>query len=92
MSNMCVLIERHPHVCFTQIDLDEVILLSSVNENFYHLNESAVELWLALETAKTLEELSQIFAQKYLEPPPVYQHDIWEWVQDAVKKGLLVLK
>lgn len=89
MNNLNCLIIREPEACFTQIDDKEIVILNTMKQLFYHLNETAVDLWLSLETPKTVLELSQILSEKYLEPIENFQNDVCEWVFDTEEKGLL---
>ncbi|WP_143440658.1 PqqD family protein, partial [Klebsiella pneumoniae] len=59
-------------------------------ENFYHLNESAVDLWLSLETPKTVLELAQVLAKKYAGHAKLYQKDVMDWIDDTKQKGILI--
>lgn len=90
MNYLESIIERDPQVCFTQINLDEIVILNPVDENFYHLNESAVDLWLALDTPKCVLELAGILSEKYDGHPDEYQNDVVEWIEDTIEKGLLI--
>lgn len=91
MNHLQSIIGRDPHVCYTQISHDEIVILNPTDENFYHLNNSAVDLWLSLETPKTALELTQILAEKYAGHPEIYQQDVIEWIEDARQKGLLTI-
>jgi hypothetical protein len=89
MNTLNALIVREPAVCFSQINDEEIVVLNTMEEIFYHLNETAVDLWLSLESPKSVLELSQVLAEKYLEPIENYQQDVWEWVLATQEKGLL---
>lgn len=91
MKSLEYIVERDPQVCFTQINNDEIVILNPIDENFYHLNESAVDLWLSLDTPKRILELTQMLSGKYNGYPKDYQNDVVKWVEDAVKKGLLMI-
>lgn len=91
MNSLESIIGRDPQVCFTQINSDEIVILNPVDENFYHLNESAVDLWLSLDTPKQVLELAQILSGKYNGYPEDYQNDLLEWIEDTVEKGLLII-
>ncbi len=91
MSNMQPFVGRNPQVCYTQINKDEIVVLNFVDENFYHLNESAVDLWLSLEAPRTVFELAQMLAEKYAGHPETYQQDVIEWIEDTLQKGLLAI-
>lgn len=84
------IIERKPQVCFTQINSDEIVILNSSNENFYYLNESAVDLWLSLDTPKQVSELTHILSKKYDGNPNDYEEDVIEWIDDTIRKGFLM--
>ncbi len=90
MNYLKSIIKRDPQVCFTQINADEIVILNPVNENFYHLNESAVDLWLSLDTPKKILELAHVLAKKYDGHSEDYQHDVQEWIEDSIEKGLLI--
>lgn len=90
MNHVEPVIRRDPQVCFTQINSDEIVILNPVDGNFYHLNESAVDLWLSLEAPKTPLELAQMLAKKYAGYPEDYQNDIKEWIDDTTRNGLLI--
>ncbi|MCR9192013.1 MAG: PqqD family protein [Gammaproteobacteria bacterium] len=90
MNHTRSLIGRDPQVCYTQINPDEIVILNPVEETFYHLNESAVDLWLSLETPKTLLELAQMLAEKYSGHSEKYQQDVIEWVEETQQQGLLI--
>lgn len=92
MNILNSVIEREPLVCFTQIGDHDIVVLNSIDDQFYHLNESAVDLWLALDCPQTVLALSQILTQKYCEPLETYHSDILEWIEDNKQKGLLVIK
>lgn len=93
MNQLHSLIERDPQICFTQINSAEIVLLNPVDENFYQLNGSAVDLWLSLETPKTVLELAQILAEKYAGHPfETYQQDVMEWIDDTKQKGFLTVR
>jgi hypothetical protein len=91
MTQVSSIIERNVRTCYTQID-HEMVVLNPEDDQFYHLNHSAVDLWLSLETPKTILELSHILAQKYAGDVESYQHDIVKWVSDAQNKGLLIIQ
>lgn len=91
MTQASSIIERNAQICYTQID-HEIVVLNPEDDQFYHLNHSAVDLWLSLETPKTVLELSHVLAQKYTGEVESYQQDIVEWINDAQNKGLLVIQ
>ena len=91
MNSVKSYIVHDPKVCYTRIN-DEIIVLNPDDENFYHLNATAVDLWLSLETPKTISELTHLLAQKYLTAAIDYNQDIVEWVQDTAEKGLLMFQ
>ena len=92
MNDIKRLIGRDSQVCYTHINNDEIVVLNFIDENFYHLNESAVDLWLSLETPKTVLELAQMLAEKYVgHPLEACQHDVMEWIEDTRQKGLLAI-
>ena len=88
MNIATVHIERAQHICFTQTN-NEMVLLNPLDENFYHLNGTAADLWLSLTTPKTIAELTQVLVQKYQGSSDEYQQDVIEWITDAVQKKLL---
>lgn len=90
MTSLQSLIGRHPDACYTQIGDDEIVILSPVDSDFYHLNNSAVDLWLALDNSKTVLELTQVLSRKYLGDATDYHQDVLEWVNSTHQKGLLV--
>lgn len=92
MNHLASVITRDPQVCFTQINDNEIVILHSIDENFYHLNESAVDLWLSLEVPKQVVELTHILAQKYSGCAEDYQNDVMEWVEETMQKGLVIVK
>lgn len=92
MNHVEPVIRRDPQVCFTQINSDEIVILNPVDGNFYHLNKSAVDLWLSLEAPKTPLELAQILAEKYEGHPEDYQSDVKEWMEETAQKGLLIFR
>ncbi|MCH9755577.1 MAG: PqqD family protein [Gammaproteobacteria bacterium] len=81
-------IERKNNACYTQID-NEIVILNSEDGMIYHFNQTATDLWLSLESAKTALQLAQILADKYLEAVEVCQQDVCEWIEDTNQKGLL---
>ena len=90
MNPLQTIVSREAHACFTQLSEQDIILIpNQTHGNMYHFNESAADLWLMLETPKTILELSEILAQKYLGSAEDYQQDILEWVNDTENKGLL---
>ncbi len=92
MNDIPFLIGRDSHACYTQINNDEIVVLNFVDENFYHLNESAVDLWLSLETPKTVLELAQVLTEKYVgHSLEACQQDVMEWIEDTRQKGLLAI-
>ena len=91
MNHLKSIIGRNPQVCFTQINSDEIVILNPADENFYHLNESAVDLWLSLETPKTPSELTHLLAEKYTGKHGDYLQDVMEWIEDNRQKGLLAM-
>ena len=91
MNHLQLLIGRSPEVCYTQINHDEIVVLNPIDGNFYHLNESAVDLWLFLDIPKTPAALAQMLADKYMGQIKGYQQDVKEWVEDTRQKGLLTI-
>ena len=89
MNTLHALIERNPDTCYTQINQDTIVILNPADENFYHLNESAIDLWLLLDKPKTVLELTTMLAEKYSGNPEEYQQDVIAWVDDTNQKGLL---
>ena len=89
MNDTPCFIGRNPHVCYTHIGQDEIVILNPIDENFYHLNESAVDLWLLLDTPKTYMELARHLAEKYTGQAEDYHQDVIEWIEETQKKGLL---
>lgn len=90
MNHLQSLIQRDNNACFTQLN-DEVVIIPNLdNGNFYLFNEAAADLWLSLEEPKTILELAQILAQKYLGHPDDYQQDVIEWIDDTRMKRLLI--
>lgn len=90
MNHLQSLIQRDNNACFTQLN-DEVVIIPNLdNGDFYLFNEAAADLWLSLEEPKTILELAQILAQKYLGHPDDYQQDVIEWIDDTRMKGLLI--
>ena len=90
MNHLESVIIRDPQACFTQINSDEIVILNTVDGHFYHLNESAVDLWLSLEAPKTPLELAQMLAEKYEGHPKDYQCDVNEWIEETTRNGLLI--
>jgi hypothetical protein len=90
MNDLPLLVMRNPEACFTQVPPDEIVVLNSVDNNFYCLNESAVDLWLALEEPKTPLALTQTLIEKYADPNEAYEQDVCEWIDDMKKKGLVL--
>lgn len=90
MNHVEPVIRRDPQACFTQINFDEIVILNPVNGHFYHLNESAVDLWLSLEAPKTTLELAQMLAEKYEGHQEDYQCDVNEWIEETTRNGLLL--
>lgn len=90
MNHLQSLVQRDHNACYTQLS-DEIVIIPSLdNENIYLLNETAADLWQSLEEPKTVLELTQILAQKYLGHPEDYQQDVIEWIDDTRTKGLLI--
>ena len=90
MHTLETIISRDPNACFTQLSDNEMIAIPSHDQgSMYHLNESAADLWLMLETPKTILELTQLLAQKYLGHAEEYQQDVMEWIDETHQKGLL---
>lgn len=89
MKDNAMLLTRNPDVCFAQIQPDEIIILNSTDNCFYQLNESAVDLWLALDEPSNLDMLSKKLAAKYKLPHEAYEQDVLEWVTDMQHKGLI---
>lgn len=85
-------VQRDNNACYTQIGEEIVILSNLDNGDFYLFNEAAADLWLSLEEPKTIFELTQILAQKYLGRPEDYQQDVIDWIDDTRVKGLLIDK
>ncbi len=90
MNYLESVITRDPQVCFIQTNSDEIVILNPVDENLYHLNKSAVDLWLSLDTPKQILELAHILAEKYDGYPEDYKNDVKEWIEDSIDKGLLI--
>ena len=92
MNDISFLIGRDSSTCYTQINNGEIVVLNFIDENFYQLNESAVDLWLSLETPKTVLELAQMLTEKYVgHPLEACQQDVMEWIEDTRQKGLLAI-
>lgn len=91
MNHQHWIIERHPDACYTQITPSEIIALNPDEQLFYHLNESAADLWLSLETPKTVLELTQRLAQKYSDSVCEYEQDVIEWIDTTKQNGLLIV-
>lgn len=90
MYTLETIISRDPNACFTQLCENEIIAIPDHDHgSMYHFNESAADLWLMLETPKTVLELTQLLTQKYLGDAEDYQQDVMEWIDDTHKKGLL---
>ena len=90
MNHLQCLVQRDNNACFTQLS-DEIVIIPNLdNGDFYLVNEAAADLWLSLEEPKTILELAQILAQKYLGHPDDYQQDVIEWIDDTRMKGLLI--
>lgn len=90
MNHLQSLVQRDNNACFTQLN-DEVVIIPNLdNGDFYLFNEAAADLWLSLEEPKTILELTQLLAQKYLGHPDDYQQDVIEWIDDTRMKGLLI--
>lgn len=79
-----------PNVCFTQINSDEIVVLHPLNEEFYHLNATAVLLWLALAEPKSIHELTEVLSKEYQGSPKFYENDVREWIDDNLTKGLII--
>jgi hypothetical protein len=90
MNNLASFVMRNPDACFTYIPPDEIVVLNSEDHCFYCLNESAVDLWLALETPQTSLALAQALIDKYEGEDGVYEQDVLEWIDDMKEKGLLL--
>lgn len=91
MNPLQLLIERNPQACYTQLNDTEMVILQPIDENFYNLNESAIDLWLALETPKTIQALTHRLAEKYSGRAEAYHQDVLAWAEDAKQKGLLTI-
>ncbi len=89
MNHLYASIGRNTKACYTHIH-DEIVILSPTDDNLYHFNGSAVDLWLFLETPKTVLELAQMLAEKYSGPSDAYQQDVMEWITDTLQRGLLI--
>ena len=91
MHPLETLISRDPNACFTQLCENEIIAIPGHDQgSMYHLNESAAaDLWLMLDTPKTILELTQLLAQKYLGHAEEYEQDVMEWIDETHQKGLL---
>lgn len=90
MSKIYSHVGRCNQVCYTELN-DEIVILNPENENLYHLNTTAAELWRSLDAPKTILQLSDMLSQKYDGTAEHYQQDVMEWIDDAEKKGLLVI-
>lgn len=85
-----LVIQRDDYASYTQLDNEIVILAQHNHGEFYLFNETAADLWLALEAPKSVLELAQILAKKYLGTPEDYLQDVLEWLDDTRLKGLLI--
>ena len=82
--------QRDDNASFTQLD-NEIVILPHLNKgDFYLFNEMAADLWLSLEAPKSVLELAQMLAHKYLGDPEDYLQDVLEWLEDTRMKGLLI--
>lgn len=89
MDDLLSLVRRDETMCYTQIN-DELVVLNPNDENLYHMNATAADLWIWLETPKSIQELAQLLAEKYQGTSVDYQRDVQEWIVDTQQKGLLV--
>ncbi len=89
MDDLLFLVKRDEKMCYTQIK-DEIVILNPDDENLYHMNATAADLWIWLETPKSIQELTQLLAEKYQGAGVDYQRDVHEWVVGTQQKGLLV--
>lgn len=91
MNKVHALISRNLQACYTEMN-DEIVILNPDDENCYHFNATATDLWKSLDAPKTVLQLSEILAQKYKSTIEYCQQDVLEWIEDTQKIGLLTVK
>lgn len=91
INNINMWVKRSPDVCFTQLNHQEVVILNSKENLFYQLNESAIDIWLSLETPKTIKYLIDMLSNKYEGTFEQFREDVCSWLNISHEKGIIIM-
>ena len=76
------------HVLFTTVE-QEAVLLNTVTNKYYSLNEVGARVWNLLAAGKTLKEAHQALLEEFEVDSPQLEQDILELVQHLRENGLV---
>ena len=76
------------HVLFTTVDQDAV-LLNTLTNKYYTLNEVGARFWNLLSGGKTLREAHQALLEEFEVESPQLEQDLLELVGDLRENGLV---
>ena len=76
------------HVLFTTVDQDAV-LLNTLTNKYYTLNEVGARFWNLLTGGKTLREAHQALLEEFEVESPQLEQDLLELVGDLRENGLV---
>ena len=83
LTSTCLIQRIDTEVCSACVE-DEVVLLQSETQDFYHLNNTGADLWRWLSEPKKMSELTCLLSQKYGAPPERFQEDVREGLGERV--------
>lgn len=72
----------------TEID-DETILLDMKSENYFGFDSVGSDIWRLLKERKSLQETYDALMKMYEVEPEVLKHDLFEFVEQLEKNGLV---
>lgn len=89
--NLTSIVSRNPHVVYTQIDSD-LVMLDPKDQLFYGVNSIGAELWSLLEKRSlSVTEICSHVEMHYDVPETQYVGDVLSFIESMVKQNMLLL-
>lgn len=79
---------RNPNSVFTDMDGDTVIM-SIEQGNYYGMSDVGTLVWKMLEQPKSIREIVQAVRMEYTVDESTCQNDLFEFIEDLIKNGLV---
>jgi hypothetical protein len=77
-----------PHVVFTTVEQDAV-LLNTLTNKYYSLNEVGARFWTLVANGKALRQAYQVLLDEFEVEPPQLEQDLLELVRQLYNDGLV---